>query len=146
PAALEALQRITGATLTEVDPAPEYEPGKGPFTQAQGPVPLPVPLCPDAKAWGAWWAEHGKAARRTTRWRFGHPWSSTDDLGEIELPVSTRGPRRLAFLELCARTGATSPLDLDAFVARQRRELLAWGELVSAGRVSSGTWPVKLGR
>jgi hypothetical protein len=146
PAALEALQRITGATLIEADAAPEYEPGKGPFTQAQGPVPLPVPLCPDAEAWRAWWRKHGMAARRSIRWRFGHPWSPSDDLGEIELAVSTRGPRRLAFLELCARTGATSPLDLDAFVARQRRELVAWVELVSAGRVSPGTWPVKLGR
>jgi hypothetical protein len=146
PAAFEALQRITGATLTEADPAPEYEPGKGPFTQGQGQVPLPVPLCPDAEAWRAWWREHGKAARRTIRWRFGHPWSPEDDLGEIELAPSTRGPRRLAFLELCARTGATAPLDLDAFVARQRRELAALAELVRRARVSPGTWPVKLGR
>ena len=146
PAALEALQRITGATLTEADPAPEYEPGKGPFTQNHGPVPLPVPLCPDPEAWLAWWREHGKAARRTTRWRFGHPWSPEDDLGEIELAPSTRGPRRLAFLELCARTGATAPFDLEAFVARQRRELAAWSELARGARVSPGTWPVKLGR
>jgi len=146
PAALEALQRITGATLTEVDPAPEYEPGKGPFTRSQGPVPLPILLCPDAEAWRAWWREHGKAARRGIRWRFGHPWSPADDLGEIELAVSTRVPRRLAFLELCARTGATAPLDLDAFVARQRRELAAWADLAGRARVAPGTWPVKLGR
>jgi hypothetical protein len=146
PVALEALQRITGATLLEADPAPEYEPGKEPFTQSQGPVPLPVLLCPDAKAWRAWWMEHGKAARRAIRWRFGHPWSLADDLGEIELAVSTRGPRRLAFLELCARTGATAPFDLDAFVARQRRELAAWAELTGRARVAPGTWPVKLGK
>ncbi|HZJ54196.1 MAG TPA: hypothetical protein VFD38_08650, partial [Myxococcaceae bacterium] len=145
-AALEALQRITGATLLGADPASEYEPGKGPFTRSQGPVPLPVPLCPDPEPWRAWWREHGKAARRTTRWRFGHPWSPEDDLGEIELAPSTRGPRRLAFLELCARTGATPPLDLDAFVARQRRELAAAAELARRARVSPGTWPVKLGR
>jgi hypothetical protein len=145
PAAFEALQRITGASLTEADPAPEYERGKGPFTQSQGPVPLPIPLCPDAEAWRAWWREHGKAARRSTRWRFGHPWSPADDLGEIELAPSTRGTRHLAFLELCARTGATAPLDLDAFVARQRRELTVWAELAGRARVS-GTWPVKLGK
>jgi hypothetical protein len=146
PVAFEALQRITGASLTEADPAPEYERGKGPFTQGQGPVPLPIPLCPDAKAWRAWWKEHGKDARRAVRWRFGHPWSPADDLGEIELPPSMRGPRRLAFLELCARTGVTAPLDLDAFVARQRRELAAWAELAGRARVSPGTWPVKLGK
>jgi hypothetical protein len=146
PAALEALQRITGATLTEADPAPEYQQGMGPFTQAQGPVPLPVPLSPDPEAWGAWWRQHGKAARRAVRWRFGHPWSPSDDVGEIELAVSTRGPRRLAFLELCARTGATAPLDLDAFVARQRRELVGWAELAARARGSAGAWPVKLGK
>ena len=64
----------------------------------------------------------------------------------MELAVSTRGPRRLAYLELCARTGATAPFDLDAFVARQRRELAACVELVSRARVPPGTWPVKLGR
>jgi len=146
PAALGALQRITGATLLEADPAPEYEPGKGPFTQGQGPVPLPVPLSPDPEVWRAWWTEHGKAARRGIRWRFGHPWSPADDLGEIELAVSTRGPRRLAFLELCARTGASAPLDLDAFIPRQRRELAAWAELAGRARVAPGTWPVKLGK
>jgi hypothetical protein len=146
PAALEALQRITGATLLEVNPVPEYQPGEGPFTQAQGPVPLPVPLCPDPQAWRAWWTEYGKAARRGIRWRFGHPWSPADDLAEIELAVSTRGPRRMAFLELCARTGATAPLDLDAFVARQRRELAALAELSGRARVSPGTWPLKLGK
>jgi len=146
PAAFEALQRITGASLTEADPAPEYERGKGPFTQGQGPVPLPIPLCPDPEAWRAWWKEHGKDARRTVRWRFGHPWSPADDLGEIELPPSMRGPRRLAFLELCARTGVTAPLDLDAFVARQRRELAAWADLAGRARVPPGSWPVKLGK
>ncbi len=146
PAALDALQRVTAATLTDADPAPEYEKGKEPFTASEGPVPEPIPLCADPEAWRAWWKEHGKRVRPGTRLRFGRPWTPGDDLRELEHPLSVPRRRRLAYLELCARMPGAAPLDIEAFIARQRRELAALGDLAARTRAAPGTWPVHLKR
>jgi hypothetical protein len=147
PAALDALQRITAATLTEADPEPRYEEGSEPFAASEGPVPDPVPLVLDPGPWRAWWKEHGTRIRPGTRCRFGHAWSPADDVNELEAPLSVPRIRRLAHLELCARTAGGAPLDLDAFVARQRRQLAAWGEIAArSARGASGGWPVRPGR
>ena len=124
PAAFEALQRITGASLTEADP-PGVRRGKGTLHPEPGAVPL-LYCCADPEAWRVWWREHGKAARRTARWRFGHPWSPADDLGGSSSPSPAEG-RGASPSWSCAPAGATAPLDLDAFVARQGRELAAGG-------------------
>jgi uncharacterized protein (TIGR02270 family) len=144
--ALEALQLITGATLTDANAAPEYEEGKGPFTATEGPVPEDTILTAKPEAWRAWWEKHGKAARPGTRYRFGHVWSLTDDLRQIEARLATRAQRWPAYLELCARSGANLPFDPDAFVARQRRQLADWSTQLAERRGAPGGWPVHLER
>ncbi len=146
PAAVAALQRITGASLTDADPDPEYPPDALPFTRPGGAVPRADVLSADPALWRGWWERHGKRARPDLRHRFGHPWSPRDGLSEMEDRSSIRRDRRAAFLELCARSGGVAPFDVEAFVARQRRQLAAWAEVVAARRGSTGTWPVRLAR
>ena len=147
-AAVAALQRITGASLTEDDPDPEYPPEAHPFLGRAKPPPTSLVLTAEAAAWRAWWKKHGSAARPGTRWRYGHPWSAEDDLWEMEsAPVSPR-ERRLAYLELVARTGEKLPFDPSAFVAHQRREIEAWRAAleVGAARRGQGGFPTRLER
>jgi hypothetical protein len=142
--ALEALQLVTGASLTDADPSPRYEKGEGPFTAAEGPVPHPEILCAAPEAWRAWWKEHGKGARPGTRYRYGHLWSLGDDLRQMEAPHAAARERRLAYLELCARSGSSLPFDAGAFVAAQRRQISEWS--AAALHKPSQGWPVRLER
>jgi HEAT repeat protein len=144
-AALEALQFVTGASLTDAHPCPGYEEGEGPFTAAEGPVPLAEILCAAPDKWRAWWKEYGKAARPGARYRFGHLWSLGDDLRQMEAPPATARQRRFAYLELCARSGSSLPFDAQAFVAAQRRQISGWSAGVSHKQSSQG-WPVRLER
>lgn len=146
PSALEALQRITAASLTDADPAPEYPEGNEPFAASDGPMPHPIPLCTDPNAWRTWWNAHGKRAPHRTRHRFGHLYTPADSLRELEHPLSTPRSRRLAQLELCARLGARPRVDLEAFVARQRRQLAEWRQELLRHRATPGEWSVRLGR
>jgi hypothetical protein len=63
--AVEALQLLTGASITEADPEPEYEEGKGPFTAGEGPVPAPEILSAKPEPWREWW--EAPRSRRTPR-------------------------------------------------------------------------------
>jgi len=143
-AAVEALQLLTGASLTDADPAPQYEKGKEPFTAAEGPVPEEAIFTTKPDVWSAWWDKHGKAARPGTRYRFGHVWSLADDLRQIESRLATRAQRWPAYLELCARSGANLPFDPDAFVVRQRRQIADWSAHLAQRRGTG--WPVHLER
>jgi len=113
--AAKALELLTGASLLTAEPLP----------------------------WREWWAEHEKTFRPGARHRSGHPWSLADDLRQIEGPEATARERRLAFLELCARSGSSLPFDADAFVARQRRQLADWS-VVAQKHSQPGGWPVRL--
>jgi hypothetical protein len=100
----------------------------------------------DPEVWRAWWKEHGKAAKTGTRYRFGHACGLEDDLGQIDAPLAAEGERRIAYLELCARSGGNLPLDAGAFVARQRQQIAAWSAFLAQKRGAPGTWPVRLER
>jgi hypothetical protein len=142
--AVEALQLLTGASITDADPEPEYEEGKGPFTAAEGPVPAPEILSAKPQPWRDWWKGHGAAARRGARYRFGHLWSLADNLRQIEAPHAVPRTRRLAYLELCARSGSNLPFDAQAFVAAQRRQIADWSAAIA--RKPSQGFPVRLER
>ncbi|MFL5249614.1 MAG: hypothetical protein ACJ79V_17480, partial [Myxococcales bacterium] len=144
--ALEALQLITGASLTDADPDPGYEKGKEPFIAIEGPIPEDVILTARAEPWRTWWEKHGKNARPGTRYRFGHVWSLADDLRQIEARLATRTHRWPAYLELCARSGANLPFDPDAFVTHQRRQICDWSAQLAPRRGAPGNWPVHLER
>jgi len=139
--ALAALQRLTAASLTAEDPAPEYDEDELPFRPAEPSVPEPDELLADPAAWRTWWSQHGQRAKPDARQRFGGLWSVWSSLVELEAPFSVRRDRRLAHLELCACFPIGAPLDQEAFVARQKVQLAAWRPLLEqAGRRGAGSW------
>lgn len=147
-AALLGLQRITGASLSEEEPVvPEYAEEERPFVRGRWVAPAQVfPLSADIGLWGDWWMRYGHGvADPRVRYRWGHVWSTRDDLHELEGALSSPAERRAAHLELCARTGGTLPFEPDAFVVRQRAQIAAWSEYLgpSHGRAPAGRWPVR---
>ncbi len=147
-AAASALQRITGASLTEEEPDPQYDSQDRPFLRAFAPPPMVEALSLDADAWTAWWKKHQANSRSSTRYRYGHAWSPEDNLWQMEDPLSSRSDRWWAHLELVARMGKTIPFDPDAFVARQRKQIQEWRNVWNGRRNASGMlggWPLRLG-
>ncbi|AGC48153.1 hypothetical protein MYSTI_06880 [Myxococcus stipitatus DSM 14675] len=147
-AALGALQRLTGASLTDQAPPPEYsreeQPFLCPFVEPQ-PV---AELSEKASLWSAWWAKHGRNAKSGTRYRFGHPWSPKTSLWELESPTSVPAPRRWVHVELAVRTGGDIPLEREDFVVRQLRQLEAWKAHVESGlrRNKAEGWATRYAR
>ncbi|QSQ11622.1 hypothetical protein [Myxococcus landrumensis] len=144
--AVGALQRLTGASLTDDEPAPEYEKGEEPFTGGFSPPPLELELTADAKVWTAWWEKHRGRASLSKRYRWGHQWSTQDNLWELEHAYASMRERRLAWHELVARTGATHPFDPRDFVARQQAAVTRWRESPEARHAAAGAWPLNLMR
>lgn len=145
--AVTALQRLTGASLTEEDPYRHFAEEARPFSRAHFVAPPFEPfLSEDAAVWGAFWEEHGPNAVEHTRYRFGHAWTTEDNLYEmVEMPASTRC-RRLAYLELCARAGGGFPFDPNAFVPHQWTAIRRWQEYLgeSHSRAPRGAWASRL--
>lgn len=145
-AALIALQRITGASLSAEDPTvPELAREELPFLRLRWIAPAPEPpLSADIAPWADWWMRygHGKADPHV-RYRWGHRWSTRDNLFELERAVSSPAERRTAWLELCARTGGTLPFEHDAFIVRQRAQIRSWAEYLGPehARARAGHWP-----
>jgi len=145
-AAVGALQRLTGASLTDDAPAPQYEKGQEPFLRGFSPPPDELELTVDPEIWAAWWHKHQGRATLTKRYRWGHLWSTQDNLWELELAPASPRERRLAFHELVARTGATYPFDPRDFVVRQQAALAQWRDAPELRRVTSGTWSLSPSR
>ncbi len=148
-AAVIALQRLTGASLTDDEPMPEYAKEDRPFTRDRFIAPrFVLELSGDAERWAAWWRRYGEAADPGVRYRFGHRWSTRDDDYELHDAHTSPRDRRLAHLELCARTGTTLPFDPRELVVRQRAQLAALREYLGSehARAPRGTWPVRFRR
>ena len=120
---IEALQRLTGASLTEECPDPSYGPDEQPFTRGYRPPAAVAQLSEDPDAWSAWWRRHRPSADERARYRFGHRWSVHDNLWELESPTSRPADRWIAYLEIVARTSVTAPFDPEAFVWQQGQQL-----------------------
>lgn len=142
PAAFGALQRITGASLTEDDPAPDYEDNPSPFTEAFQPPPAEALLLEDVAAWRQWWKAHGHRARPEVRWRYGRPWTLDATLWELAERDATPWERTWAWTELVARTGRAIPFDPREWVTVQRKQIDAWRDFVALrhGAFAAGTW------
>jgi len=145
-AAVGALQRLTGASLTKDEPDPEYAKGDEPFVRGFAPPPVELELTEDAEVWSAWWAKHRGRASLTKRYRWGHLWSPQDNLWELEHAPASMRERRLAYHELVARTGATHPFDPREFVSRQQAALARWREAPELRKATAGTWTLSLSR
>ncbi len=141
-AALDALQRITDASLTDEVPDPSYPDDGQPFVRAWSPPSITAKLCGDVAAWRGWWKKHKKGADPRGRYRFGHRWTLMDDVWELECPWSGRRARWFAYLELVARTGHAMPFDPDEFVARQEEKVREWRREIESRdpRVSMDPW------
>lgn len=144
--AVGALQRLTGASLTDDVPDPGYEKGGEPFRRDFEPPPLELELSVDPEVWAAWWAKHKARASGSKRYRWGHVWSTEDNLWELEHAPASMRERRLAWHELVARTGATHPFDPQDFVARQQAAINRWREAPEVRRAAAGAWPLSLTR
>jgi hypothetical protein len=122
-AAHGALEQITGARIKKDDPDPEYAGDDQPFQRIDA-VGAPDPtFVPDPDHWRAWWRKHRSSSRAELRYRYGSPWSLRQTFWELVQPEGTLDVRELAKLELVARGGSSLPLDLEAFVVKQDREL-----------------------
>lgn len=139
-AAVGALQRLTGASLTDDEPDPEYSKGEEPFTPGFE-LPLDeLELTADPEVWAEWWKKHQGRATLTKRYRWGHLWSTQDNLWELEEAPASPRERRRAFHELVVRTGVIHPFDPRDFVARQEAAIARWREAPELRRAASGTW------
>ena len=144
PTAVEALNRIFGADLQEGgEVAAEYEENERPFDRDFQPREEMI-LSLDPKLWTSWWRAHGEPARAGIRYRRGHRWSMRDALYELEDPNASARARRLAHVELAARSGLGLRFDQDAFVSRQQRQIEGWRAMLTPSVVqrSLGTWTV----
>jgi hypothetical protein len=135
-----ALQRLTGASLTEEDADPEYLEGEEPFGRIFRAPERELKLTEDADAWTAWWKKHRARANLHQRYRYGHLWSPQDNLWELSEAIATPRERRLAHLELIVRVGGEIPFDPRDFIFRQERQLEAWKSMVARARVAPGSW------
>lgn len=147
-AAAMALQRLTGASLTEDVPEPVYaRPEDQPFGRGwRPPSPYEV-LTADPEVWSAWWARYRGRAQPALRWRWGRAFTPEALLWEIDAGPFGPDDRSLSHLELVVRTGESLPLAVDDFVVRQERQVEAWRSTVSrlATSVSTGAWRARLG-
>ncbi|MEM9194365.1 MAG: hypothetical protein AAGF12_34630, partial [Myxococcota bacterium] len=146
-AAHEGLERITGAGLTKDVPAPEYLEGEEPFVRTDGPSTLILPdLNTDVEPWQAFWQRYKKGAAVDTRYRYGSRYIFQHSFREASNREAVRKDRRLGYIELTCRAGGTLPLDPDAFVARQVRQLGEWQNFVAhCNQATPGSWPCRFG-
>jgi hypothetical protein len=144
--AAAALQRITGFSIPEDGPDPEFHEDDLPFVRAPRAPDPPELLSGDPERWGACWERYGTRAKNL-RYRWGHLWAPRDSLYEIDEGSTTVADRRAAYLELTARSGARLALDQEAFVARQKRQVEAWHTMLGPSQLDGyrGQWPQRMG-
>lgn len=144
-AALDALERITGASIVDAGITLEYRPTEEPFTGTERPPYEPPGLLdgtPDA--WAAWWDAWGEGAVEGVRYRWGRRWSVESVMHELGGGAFIQRDRPWAAMELSARAGAPPHLDWTDWILRQRRAL---DELRrGAGHVlATQGWPTLVG-
>lgn len=121
-AALDALERLTGASIVDAAIVPEYRKNDLPFARERRDYELPGILDGTPDAWEAWWKAHGRRADPKVRYRWGQPWSLRDNQWELEHGDFLQRDRPFAAMELAARRAPTL-LDWTALVNAQRRAL-----------------------
>lgn len=143
-AALVALESITGASISETFPegvSRDVPPFGAKYCEFE-----PEPdLVDDPEPWRDWWRRHRADVRPNTRYRYGHAYSLRDSLWMLEAEEFNNPQRDVAYTELIAWSGRALPLERDAFIARQRRQLDRWREAIG-GLIDKpiGGWDSKL--
>jgi hypothetical protein len=131
-AALDALERLTGASILDAKIVHEYRRKDRPFVRERRDYELPGILDGTPDAWEAWWKAHGRGADPKVRYRWGHPWSLRDNQWELEHGAFLQRDRPFAAMELAARRAPTL-LDWTALVNAQRRALGSGERRVESG-------------
>jgi hypothetical protein len=122
-AALAALERITGASLTEASPEPKYTEDTLPFAARTSAYEPPSAALADPAAWTAFWQTHGRRAKRDQLYRWGRPWSVALARHELEHRDFLFRDRELAAMEHNLRGQRRLRFEPHAFIASQRRAL-----------------------
>lgn len=138
-AALEALERISGASIIDASVEPTYAPKDRPFLREPRPYEPPGILDGDPDAWESWWKRWGAAARPGVRYRWGQRWRVADTLHELTDGEFLQRDRPWAAMELCARAGAPPHLDWTDWILRQRRAVDELARAVGA-RAAVDQW------
>ena len=148
PAAAEALQRITGAALTDAEPEPDLTgaPKHVPFLPSYREPSRPSELTLDAQVWRSYWLRNEARAQPERRYRHGRPFVIAHDLWEITAARAVRCDRERAHLELRARFGVTGRLDTHAFVLAQWPQVRALAELAARANLAHTPWQSMLER
>ena len=123
-AALDALERLTGASIIDAKIVPEYRRKDLPFVRERRDYELPGILDGTPDAWEAWWKTHGRRADPKVRYRWGHAWSPRDNRWELEHGEFLQRDRPFAACELNLRSSSFT-LDWLGFVGSQRHEVAA---------------------
>jgi hypothetical protein len=142
-AAAFALFRLTGAALTDDDPAEAQglSPDPTPWPSTFEPPAPPGQLTQNAAIWGVWWERHGQGASPEARHRYGRLWTVDATLWELGHPATAAADRALLHAELVLKTGLVHlPLDREAFVVAQKAELAAFAEAAARANVRPGTF------
>jgi len=142
-AAAFALFRLTGAALTDDDPAEAQglSPDPTPWPSTFEPPATPGQLTQKAAIWGVWWERHGQGAAPEARHRYGRLWTVEATLWELGHPATAAAERALLHAELVLKTGLVHlPLDREAFVVTQKTELAAFAEAAARTNVKPGTF------
>lgn len=149
-AAAAALERITGAGLTEmveIDPGADEGPPAAPplDPDPRDPVPEGSPDLVELPSrnpeqWRAYVKEHEAEWSPGVRTRRGAPYSPARSAVDLQGHPCSFAERRLLYLELMVRTGWTFRLDLTAFVDEQQARLTELSGLVAQHRGTPGEW------
>jgi hypothetical protein len=147
-AAADALQRLTGAGLTDAEPAPDLDggPEATPFLPGYREPARPRELSLDAQVWRDYVRRHRARPQPAGRYRHGRPFVAAHDLWELTAPDAVRCDRERAYLELRVRFGVTTPLDTLVFVVLQEQALRAIAAELANVRAPQNPWQSRLGR
>jgi hypothetical protein len=124
-AALDALERITGASIVDASIVPEYERSDEPFVRARRDYEPPGILDATPQAWSDWWKRWRSGAEPENRYRWGHAYTLRDTFRELCHEQFPQKDRPWAAMELAIRGNAKGLPDWDDWVVRQRESLRA---------------------
>lgn len=120
-AALDALERITGASIVDASLVPTYSKRDEPFVRERREYEPPGLLDGTAEAWSEWWHRWGRRADPKVRYRWGRPYRVDDTLMELAGEEFVQRDRPWACVELTVRGRSTGWPDWEDLVLLQRR-------------------------
>lgn len=139
-AALDALERLTGASIVDAGIVAEYRETEEPFVRHERREYMPPGILDgDADAWTAWWDAWGGRAEEGVRYRWGQRYVLGDNLHELRDFAFIQRDRPWAALEAEYRGRLPPLLDWTDLIVRQQRAVDEWTAMLG-GRAERGGW------